>query len=48
MRLKSCLDAYCGDGNCRMSPCRWRELLLEKDYNDGKPITEEWFTVGFP
>ena len=23
---------------------RWRELLLEKGYNGGEPITEAWFT----
>lgn len=23
---------------------RWRELLVEKGYNGGEPITEEWFT----
>ncbi len=29
---------------CARAYHRWRELLLEKGYNGGQPITKEWFT----
>lgn len=30
--------------SCCRNPRSWRELLLEKGFNGGQSITEEWFT----